>query len=84
MSPEFGFLLKSSQEARRWSCGADRAKSPFARLVRPKVDREAFQAPLRAWIMNLMRQGAKELRGERGWSLCWRWAVGCGGVRLPL
>jgi integrase len=39
-------------------------QNPFARLVRPKVDREAFQAPPRIWIMNLMRQGGRQLRGE--------------------
>src|SRR5512136_936178 len=51
-------------------------QNPFARLVRPKVDREAFQAPPRIWIMNLMRQGGKELRGEA--RLAFVLALGCG------
>jgi integrase len=38
--------------------------NPFAQLVRPKVDRESFHAPPRSWIMQLMRQGIKELSGE--------------------
>jgi integrase len=51
-------------------------QSPFARLVRPKLDREAFQSPPRIWIMNLMRQGGKELRGEA--RLAFVLALGCG------
>jgi integrase len=51
-------------------------QNPFARLVRPKVDREAFQSPPRAWIINLMRQGGKELRGEA--RLAFVLALGCG------
>jgi integrase len=51
-------------------------QNPFARLVRPKVDREAFQAPPRNWMMNLMRQGGKELRGEA--RLAFVLALGCG------
>jgi integrase len=51
-------------------------QNPFARLVRPKVDREAFQAPPRTWIMNLMSQGGRELRGEA--RLAFVLALGCG------
>jgi integrase len=47
-------------------------QNPFARLVRPKVDRESFHAPPRACIMNLMREGGRMLRGEA------RLALGCG------
>ena len=32
--------------------------------MRPKVDRELFQAPPRSWIMQLMRRGIQELHGE--------------------
>ena len=39
-------------------------QNPFAQVVRPKVDREPFQAPPRSWIMQLMRQGIKELSDE--------------------
>ena len=39
-------------------------ENPFARLVRPKVDREPFPAPTRAWIQQLMRGGVEELSGE--------------------
>jgi integrase len=51
-------------------------QNPFARLVRPKVDREAFQAPPRTWIMNLMRQGGRMLRGDA--QLAFVLALGCG------
>jgi hypothetical protein len=57
-------------------------QNPFARLVRPKVDREAFQSPPRTWIMNLMRQGGRMLRGEAlggtgvDWGTCWH-SLGC-------
>jgi integrase len=51
-------------------------QNPFARLVRPKVDREAFQAPLRAWIMNLMNRGGRMLRG--GARSAFVLALGCG------
>jgi hypothetical protein len=50
-------------------------QNPFARLVRRKVDREAFQAPSRPWIMNLMRQGGKELRRDA--RLAFVLALGC-------
>jgi len=36
----------------------------FAKLVLPKVDREAFPAPPRKWITELMRQGVRELDGD--------------------
>ena len=44
--------------------GISDVQNPFARLVRPKVDREPFHAPPRSWIMQLMRQGIKELSRE--------------------
>jgi integrase len=44
--------------------GLSDLQNPFARLVRPKVDREPFHAPPRSWIMQLMRQGIKELSSE--------------------
>jgi hypothetical protein len=56
--------------------GLSGLQNPFARLVRPKVDREAFQSPPRTWIVNLMNQGAKELRGEA--RLAFVLALGCG------
>jgi integrase len=51
-------------------------ENPFARLVRPKVDREALQSPPRTWIMNLRRQGGRMLRGEA--RLAFVLALGCG------
>jgi hypothetical protein len=57
-------------------------QNPFARLVRPKVDRQALQAPPRIWIMNLMRQRGRKQRGEASWRLCWRWVAGCGGAKI--
>jgi integrase len=39
-------------------------QNPFARLVRPKVDREPFRSPPRDWIMQLMRKGIAELAEE--------------------
>jgi integrase len=44
--------------------GMGELQNPFAGLVRPKVDREPFHAPPRSWIMQLMRQGVKELSSE--------------------
>ena len=44
--------------------GISDLQNPFARLVRPKVDREPFHAPPRSWIMQLMRRGSKELSSE--------------------
>jgi integrase len=44
--------------------GMSDLQNPFAQLVRPKVDREPFNAPPRSWIMRLMRQGIKELSRE--------------------
>jgi integrase len=44
--------------------GISDLQNPFARLVRPKVDRELVQAPPRSWIMQLMRRGIQELHGE--------------------
>jgi integrase len=44
--------------------GMSDLQNPFARLVRPKMDREPFQAPPRSWIMQLMRQGIRELSSE--------------------
>jgi integrase len=38
--------------------------NPFARLIRPKIDREPFQSPPREWIIKLMRQGIKDLKGS--------------------
>ena len=46
------------------SLGLVEVANPFAPLVRPKVDREPFQAPSREWIMQLMRRGVDELQGE--------------------
>ena len=43
--------------------GMVEVQNPFARLVKPKVDREAFPAPPRAWITRLMGQGIQELNG---------------------
>jgi len=51
-------------------------RNPFKELVRPKVDREAFLAPPRAWITELMRQGIDELRGDA--RLAFVLALGCG------
>jgi len=46
------------------SMGLEGVQNPFARLVRPKVDHEPFNAPSRAWILQLMQKGIKELAGE--------------------
>jgi len=51
-------------------------QNPFARLVRPKVDREPFHAPPRARIMELMQWGIKELSG--GPRLAFVLAMGAG------
>lgn len=39
-------------------------KNPFADVVRPKVDREPFNAPSREWITNLMRYGIAGLKDD--------------------
>ena len=44
--------------------GMSDLQNPFARLVRPKMDREPFLAPPRSWIMQLMQRGMKELSGD--------------------
>jgi integrase len=44
--------------------GISDLQNPFARLVRPKVDREPFHAPPRSWILQVMRRGIKELTGD--------------------
>ena len=44
--------------------GLTEAQNPFARLVKPKVDREPVAAPPREWIQNLMRQGKDELTDD--------------------
>ena len=44
--------------------GLVEVQNPFAELVRPKVDREPFQAPSREWITQLMPRGVDELQGE--------------------
>jgi integrase len=44
--------------------GLSALQNPFARLVRPKIDREPFHAPPRSWIMDLMRRGIQELSSE--------------------
>jgi integrase len=46
------------------SLGMVDVPNPFANLVKPKVDREPFAAPPRAWIQELMRQGIEGLTGE--------------------
>ncbi len=46
------------------SMGMVDLQNPFARLVRPKVDQEPFNAPSRSWITQLMRKGIDELTGE--------------------
>ncbi len=58
------------------SLGMADLPNPFAKLVRPKVDREPFAAPPRAWIQGLMRQGMEELAGEP--RLAFVLALGCG------
>ena len=51
-------------------------QNPFARLIRPKADREPFAAPSRAWINRLMADGLKQLQGA---PLCaFVLALGCG------
>lgn len=44
--------------------GLTELQNPFARLVRPKADRESFPAPPRSWITGLMQRGVRELHGE--------------------
>jgi len=44
--------------------GMTEVENPFAKLVRPKLDRKAFPVPPRAWITHLMRQGIEELNGD--------------------
>jgi integrase len=44
--------------------GMNDLQNPFANLVKPKVDREAFTAPPRSWITGLMADGIKELDGD--------------------
>ncbi len=46
------------------SMGMVDLQNPFARLVRPKVDQEPFNAPSRSWIAQLMGKGIDELTGE--------------------
>jgi integrase len=46
------------------SMGLVEIQNPFVQLVRPKVDREPFQAPSREWITQLMRRGVDELQGD--------------------
>jgi integrase len=78
-APSFTDNSRSELAGRLICCqatGLAGLQNPFARLVRPKLDREAFQAPPRAWIINLMNQGAKELRGEA--RLGFVLALGCG------
>jgi len=50
--------------------------NPFAKLVKPKVDREPFCAPSRRWITELMQQGLEALAGEP--RLAFALALGCG------
>ena len=56
--------------------GLDEFQNPFSRVVRPKVDRSAFNAPARTWIISLMAQGIQELTGEV--RLAFVLALGCG------
>ena len=51
-------------------------QNPFAKVVKPKLDQEPFNAPPRSWIMQFMRQGIQELSGDvqRAFML----ALGCG------
>ncbi len=44
--------------------GMAEVQNPFARLVKPKVDRGPFRAPPREWITQIMRRGVEELEGE--------------------
>jgi integrase len=60
------------------SMGMTEVQNPFAKLVRPKLDREAFPAPPRAWITRLMRRGIRELSGDTRWAFAL--ALG-GGLR---
>jgi integrase len=46
------------------SLGLSEVQNPFARLVRPKLDREPFPAPPRTWIIQLMQQGLEKLEGD--------------------
>jgi integrase len=46
------------------SMGMADLQNPFAKLVRPKIDQEPFNAPSRSWIAALMRKGVDELKGE--------------------
>jgi integrase len=56
--------------------GLSDVANPFARLIRPKVDREPFSAPGRAWIMSLMTEGVKSLQGDARTAFVL--ALGCG------
>jgi len=58
------------------SLGMADLPNPFAMLIRPRVDREPFAAPPRAWIQDLMRQGIEELSDEP--RLAFLLALGCG------
>ena len=51
-------------------------ENPFAKVVKPKLDQEPFNAPPRRWITQLMRQGIQESSGDvqRAFML----ALGCG------
>jgi len=44
--------------------GMAEVQNPFAKLVRPKVDPEPFDAPSRSWITGLTRAGIKELTSD--------------------
>jgi integrase len=56
--------------------GMAEVENPFAKLVRPKVDQEPFDAPPRSWIKELMRAGISELSGDV--RLAFVLALGCG------
>jgi hypothetical protein len=61
--------------------GMGEVQNPFLHLVRPKVDREPFSAPPRAWITGLIRQGIKELKGEIRLAFVLALGAGCAGAR---
>jgi integrase len=44
--------------------GMAEVQNPFAKLAKPKVDDEPFDAPPRHWVTTLMRAGINELSGE--------------------
>jgi hypothetical protein len=50
--------------------GMAELQNPFARLVKPKVDREAFPAPARAWILGLKRGSGRKQPAASVWRLC--------------